>query len=173
MSLKNNLPMKTVMITGATSGIGKATAKYFAKKGYNVIITGRRKEKLDEIVEKFTNKYGAKMKSLCFDITKLSDAKKAIDSLYKNWKQIDILVNNAGGARGLNSVQAGEIADWEYMIDANIKGLLYVTRLVAPKMVENEKGHIKIFVQQQVAKYMRMGLFTVQQSMLLMLLRKE
>jgi NADP-dependent 3-hydroxy acid dehydrogenase YdfG len=139
---KINLQSKTIMITGATSGIGKATAKHFAKKGYNVIMTGRRKALLDELSKKFTEKYSAKVMTLCFDITDLEGTKKAIASLKDGWEKIDVLVNNAGGAKGLAPIHTGDFDHWQFMIDTNIKGLLYVTRLIAPHMVERGKGHI-------------------------------
>jgi NADP-dependent 3-hydroxy acid dehydrogenase YdfG len=141
-SSKINPQVKTILITGSTSGIGKATAKHFAKKGFNVIMTGRRQSLLDELSKKFTEKYGAKVKTLCFDITDLDATRKAISSLKDGWEKIDILVNNAGGAKGLAPIHAGDIDHWETMIDTNIKGLLYMTRLIAPHMVERGKGHI-------------------------------
>jgi NADP-dependent 3-hydroxy acid dehydrogenase YdfG len=137
-----NPQAKTILITGATSGIGKATAKYFAKKGYNLIMTGRRQELLDELSKKYTEKYGAKVKTLCFDITDLTATSEAIASLNDGWAKIDVLLNNAGGAKGLESIQTGSIDHWQFMIDTNIKGLLYVTRLIAPLMIERGKGHI-------------------------------
>lgn len=141
-SSANNPQAKTVLVTGATSGIGKATAKYFAKKGYNVILTGRRAEQLELAKNKLNTKYGAKVHTLCFDITDPEACEKAINSLAGGWEVIDILVNNAGGARGLEPIQEGSWEDWEYMIDANVKGLLYMTRLVSPGMVKRGKGHI-------------------------------
>jgi 3-hydroxy acid dehydrogenase / malonic semialdehyde reductase len=133
---------KIVLITGATSGIGKATAKRFVKKGFHVIITGRRSEKLQEIKDKFTEKYSAHIHTLCFDICDPNQVETAINSLPENWKNIQILVNNAGGARGLEPIQDGNIDEWDYMIDANVKGLLYVSRVVSKIMVKNKNGHI-------------------------------
>jgi len=130
------------LITGATAGFGKATAELFAKNGYDLIITGRRTERLNEISKTLTEKYKAKILCLSFDIRKLSEVEKAIDSLDDNWKKIDILVNNAGLASGLSSIQEGNIDDWEKMIDTNVKGLLYVTRKISPLMIQNGKGHI-------------------------------
>ncbi len=141
-SSKNNPQTKTILITGATSGIGKATAKHFAKKGFNVIMTGRRKDLLEELAKKYTEKYGAIVKTLCFDVSNFEAANAAIASLKDGWSKIDILVNNAGGAKGLAPIHTGDIGHWQFMIDTNIKGLLYVTRLVAPMMVERGKGHI-------------------------------
>jgi len=130
------------MVTGASSGIGKATATLFAKNGYNLIITGRREQRLEELKEKLKRKYGVKVKILLFDIRKNAEVKKAFKSLDENWQNIDILINNAGLAKGFTSVQEGIIEHWETMIDTNLKGLLYISRLVSEKMVEMQKGHI-------------------------------
>ena len=131
-----------VLITGATSGIGKATAKLFAKKGYKLIITGRRKKKLKDVAEALTKKYKTEILALTFDVRKLTQVTKAISSLPKAWQNIDILINNAGLAKGYDPIHEGNIDDWETMIDTNIKGLLYMTRQVAPLMVKNGRGHI-------------------------------
>jgi len=139
--MKNPLS-KTIMVTGATSGIGKATATLFAKRGYNVIITGRRQEKLDQLKQKFKRKYAVKVRALCFDLRNPKAVKKAWNSLDPQWQKIDILVNNAGLAKGKVAIHKGKIADWEQMIDTNIKGLLYITRLVSPGMVKAKRGHI-------------------------------
>ena len=133
---------KTIMITGATSGIGKATAKLFARNGYNLIITGRRQEKLTELKEILEDKFGAGIETLCFDVRDFNEASIAFASLSETWRNVDILVNNAGGAKGLDFIQDGSISHWDTMIDTNIKGILYLTKLVAPIMVENTKGHI-------------------------------
>jgi NADP-dependent 3-hydroxy acid dehydrogenase YdfG len=133
---------RTILITGATSGIGLATAKRFAKNGYNLILTGRRKKRLDELKATFKSKYGVEVKTLNYDIRKFEECEKAINSLPKEWKQIDILFNNAGLASGYDPIQEGKIEDWETMIDTNVKGLLYMTRLIAPLMIKNKKGHI-------------------------------
>lgn len=138
----NNPLAKTVLITGATSGIGKATATLFAKRGYNVIITGRRKDKLEALKQKFKRKYAVKAKALCFDLRDRESTKKAWSSLESHLQNIDILINNAGLAKGFAPIHKGKIEDWEQMIDTNIKGLLYITRLVSPKMVKAKKGHI-------------------------------
>lgn len=138
----NNPLAKTVLITGATSGIGKATATLFAKRGYNVIITGRRKDKLETLKQKFKKKYAVKAKDLCFDIRDKDATKKAWNSLDPHLQKIDILINNAGLAKGFAPIHKGKLDDWEQMIDTNIKGLLYITRLVAPKMVKAKKGQI-------------------------------
>ncbi len=132
---------KIVMITGATAGFGNAAAVKFAENGYNVIITGRRKELLDEL-EKRLSSHGVKVLSLCFDVRNKPEVDQAVNSLDEEWKKIDILVNNAGLASGLDLIQNGDSDDWERMIDTNIKGLLYVTRAVAPLMIARNKGHI-------------------------------
>lgn len=133
---------KIIMITGATSGFGKATAIQFARNGYDIIITGRRKERLDEL-EKELLAHG-KIKVLClnFDVRNREEVASVISNLPEEWKAIDILVNNAGLAVGMDHIDQGNIDDWERMIDTNIKGLLYITRTVAPLMVARDRGHI-------------------------------
>ncbi|MBE2256903.1 MAG: SDR family oxidoreductase [Ignavibacteria bacterium] len=138
MKLKN----KTVLITGATSGIGEATALTFAKQNCNLIITGRRKERLTELKKLIVSKYKIKVLTLNFDVRKYSDVKKAINALPSGFKNIDILINNAGLSRGLNKLQDGVLEDWEEMIDTNVKGLLYVTKEVLKIMLKNNSGHI-------------------------------
>jgi hypothetical protein len=132
---------KTIMITGATSGFGKATALKFAESGYNIIITGRRKDLLNNLENELNTK-GGKILSLCFDVRVKEEVDVAIEGLTDDWKKIDILVNNAGLASGLDHIQNGNVDDWERMIDTNIKGLLYVTRAVAPLMAARNTGHI-------------------------------
>jgi 3-hydroxy acid dehydrogenase/malonic semialdehyde reductase len=133
---------KTIMITGATAGFGKAIAIRFAKHGYNIIITGRRKERLDELVKELVSFGKIKVLSLNFDVRKREEVANAIGSLSDDWKKIDILVNNAGLAAGFGHIDSGNIDDWERMIDTNVKGLLYVTRAVSPLMVARNSGHI-------------------------------
>jgi 3-hydroxy acid dehydrogenase/malonic semialdehyde reductase len=133
---------KTIMITGATTGFGKATAVKFANNGYNIIITGRRKEKLDDLEKELRGYEKIKVLSLNFDVRKKDEVESAIGNLSEEWKSIDILVNNAGLAVGLDHIQDGNTDDWDRMIDTNIKGLLYITRAVAPLMVARNKGHI-------------------------------
>ena len=130
------------LITGATSGIGRSTALLFAKNGYDVIITGRRKDRLDGVSSEIQKTSKVQVLALCFDVRKQAEVEKNLASLPDNWSKIDVLVNNAGLAAGLGTIQEGLIADWEQMIDTNIKGLLYVTRVVAPIMIKNKKGHI-------------------------------
>lgn len=133
---------KIVCVTGATSGIGRATAEIFAANGYNLIITGRRKEKLEELGEELVSKYKIDLIALNFDVRSNEAVNKAFDSLPEGWRAIDILVNNAGLAVGLGPIQEGVIDDWERMIDTNIKGLLYVSRKVLPWLVERKQGHV-------------------------------
>ncbi len=129
-------------ITGATAGIGKATAELFAKNGYNIIITGRRKDRLDEFSTHLKSTYKVEVLSLNFDVRNNKEVEAAIKSLSGEWKKVDVLINNAGLAVGLSTIQDGDIDDWERMIDTNIKGLLYVTRHLFPLMIANGSGHI-------------------------------
>lgn len=133
---------KTIMITGATSGFGRATAVLFAKNGYNLIITGRRKERLDGLRKELLSHKEIKVLSLNFDVRNRDEVASVVGSLPEEWKNIDILVNNAGLAVGMDHIDKGNIDDWERMIDTNIKGLLYVTKAVSPLMVERKAGHI-------------------------------
>jgi 3-hydroxy acid dehydrogenase/malonic semialdehyde reductase len=133
---------KIVLITGATAGFGRAMAIKFAEHNYNVIITGRRKERLDELEELIKNTYEVNVLSLCFDVRKRAEVKDTLDAIPHAWKRIDILINNAGLAVGLSTIQEGDIDDWETMIDTNIKGLLYISRAIMPGMVERNSGHI-------------------------------
>ena len=132
---------KIVLITGATSGIGQACARRFAQNGYNVIITARRADRL-EAIRHDLERYGAKVMTLVFDVRDAAAATAAVTSLTDEWKQIDILINNAGLALGLDKEYEGNPEDWETMIDTNIKGLLTMTRLVVPAMVERNEGHV-------------------------------
>jgi NADP-dependent 3-hydroxy acid dehydrogenase YdfG len=131
-----------VFITGATSGIGKSCAEIFARNGHNIIITGRREARLLELKRDLEEKYHVKVEALCFDIREYDQVEKAIASLPASSKKIDILINNAGLAAGLSSIQDGNLSHWEKMIDTNIKGLLYVTKIVSNLMIENKRGHI-------------------------------
>lgn len=130
------------LITGATSGIGKASAEIFAKNGYDLIITGRRGGRLEELATKLEKEHKVKVLKLEFDIRKLAEVKKNISTLPAAFKNIDILVNNAGLASGLSTLQDGDIDDWEKMIDTNVKGLLYITKEVANLMIPRKSGHI-------------------------------
>jgi 3-hydroxy acid dehydrogenase / malonic semialdehyde reductase len=129
-------------ITGATSGIGNYTAIKLAEHKYDVIITGRRQERLDKLKAEIENTYGVKVYPLCFDVRDEKQVSAAIDSLPTEFKNIDVLVNNAGLAAGLAPIQDGQLRHWEQMIDTNIKGLLYVTKKIAALMIKNQKGHI-------------------------------
>lgn len=133
---------KIALITGATSGLGRAIALRLAKEGYDVIITGRREERLAELEKEIEVKYESKVFSLCFDVRVFKQVEEAVESLPEDWKNIDILVNNAGLAVGLDSIHQGVVDDWERMIDTNIKGLLYITRVISPIMVNRKSGHI-------------------------------
>ncbi len=133
---------KIALITGATSGIGKAVALKLAENGFDVIITGRRVKRLNELEKKIISKYNVKALSLNFDVRKKEEVFNAIDNLPKKWTDIDILVNNAGLALGMGTFDKGNIDDWEQMIDTNIKGLLYISRKISPGMIEKGRGHI-------------------------------
>lgn len=132
---------KIVMVTGATSGIGEACARKFASGGYNVIITGRRGEKLDALRRELES-MGAEVLAMQFDVRELESARKAVDFLKGKWAKIDVLINNAGLALGLDKEYEGDFNDWDTMIDTNIKGLLNMTRFVVPGMVERNEGHV-------------------------------
>ena len=131
-----------VLITGATSGIGEATALLLAKNNFNLIITGRRLERLTLLKQKIQQESNSEVFVLNFDIRNLNENEIAINNLPAEWQNIDVLINNAGLAAGYSPFQEGNIDDWERMIDTNIKGLLYITRLITPKMIERGKGHI-------------------------------
>jgi 3-hydroxy acid dehydrogenase / malonic semialdehyde reductase len=132
---------KIIFITGATSGIGEASARKFAQQGWDVIIAGRRKDRLDKL-EKELRSSNTDVLSLCFDVRKQNEVHQAIASLQGKWKRIDVLLNNAGLAVGKGAIQEGIYDDWERMIDTNVKGLLYMSREVTPLMIENGSGHI-------------------------------
>ncbi|QNM84824.1 SDR family NAD(P)-dependent oxidoreductase [Polaribacter pectinis] len=130
----------TAFITGATSGIGKATAEIFAKNNIRLILCGRRVERLQELktaLSKFTE-----VTTLQFDVSKRNEVEKAVKSLPKDFQQIDILINNAGNAHGLSTIQDGDIDDWDAMLDINVKGLLYVSKAIIPQMTERNNGYI-------------------------------
>ncbi|WP_066831047.1 SDR family NAD(P)-dependent oxidoreductase [Rufibacter ruber] len=133
------MSQKIALVTGATSGIGRATAIILAQNGFKIIAAGRRRERLQELVETF----GAEQVfPLEFDVRDREAVQKAITGLPAQWRNIDVLVNNAGNAHGLAPIQSGDISDWEAMLDINVKGLLYVTKEVLPVMVERKTGHI-------------------------------
>ncbi len=131
---------KIALITGATSGIGKATAYELAKVGFKLILCGRRNEILGAL-EKDLNKITSTT-SLCFDVSDNLEVNRSISSLPKKWKNINVLINNAGNAHGMDLFQDGNIDDWDKMIDINVKGLMYVTKAIIDNMIENSSGHI-------------------------------
>lgn len=133
---------KIALITGVTSGIGKACARKFAEGGYNLILTGRKENKLKEVCEQIEKATGVRTLSLCFDVRDRKAAQEAIGSLPEEWQNIDVLINNAGLALGLEKEYEGDVDDWETMVNTNILGLLYMTRIVVPGMVERKKGHV-------------------------------
>lgn len=133
---------KNILITGATSGIGKAAAYKFAEHDNNIIITGRRKEKLEEIAKEIKENYPIEVLILDLDVRDKIAVQQAISNLEGAWRTIDVLVNNAGLAVGLNTIDEGVYDDWERMIDTNIKGMLYVSRCVIPLMRDRKNGHI-------------------------------
>ena len=131
---------KIALITGATSGIGKATAELFAKQSIALVLCGRRQERLNQLKQSLSKT--TEVTILNFDVRNREDVFKAIDTLPEGFSQIDILINNAGNAHGLDTVQNGSLDDWDAMLDINVKGLLYVSKAVIPGMVRRESGHI-------------------------------
>jgi len=133
---------RIVLITGATSGIGRACAYRFAAEQDFLILTGRRKSRLDELGSALQAEFNTRVLTLCFDVRNRAEAEHCLSTLPASWEAVDILVNNAGLAVGLNPLQEGETDDWERMIDTNVKGLLYVSRTIVPGMVARRKGHV-------------------------------
>lgn len=131
---------QTVFITGATSGIGKATAILFAKQGYPLVLCGRRQSRLDELKQELSSH--TKVHTLNFDVRDKTAVQNAIDSLPSGFTEISILVNNAGNAHGMDTIQEGNLEDWDAMLDINVKGLLYVSKAIIPQMIANKSGHI-------------------------------
>ncbi len=131
---------KTALITGATSGIGKATAELFAENGIHLILCGRRQERLDELQSTLGKK--TKVHTLNFDVRDKEAVSNAINSLPADFSNIDILLNNAGNAHGLDTIDKGSLEDWDAMLDINVKGLLYVSKAIIPQMVARKDGHI-------------------------------
>ncbi|MCO5233606.1 MAG: SDR family NAD(P)-dependent oxidoreductase [Chitinophagales bacterium] len=129
-------------ITGATSGIGEACANKFAAQGWNIVITGRRIERLESLKQEIQNKYAVEVLAQNYDLRNLEEVKRNIADLDDNWSKVDVLVNNAGLAVGKGPFQEGIYDDWERMIDTNLKGLIYVSRELIPRMIKNGKGHI-------------------------------
>ena len=130
---------KIAFITGATSGIGRATALLLAQNGFDIIATGRRAERLEELKSQITT---ARVLTLEFDVRDKAKVKEIISTLPEDWRQIDVLLNNAGNAHGLAPIQSGDEQDWEMMLDINVKGLLYVSKEVIPLMIKRQQGHI-------------------------------
>lgn len=137
-----NLKSKIVFITGASAGIGKESAYAFAEEGCDLLLCARRTDRLNEIAEDIKTKFGVKVHTFEVDVRNYEIVKNTLKSLPEEWKAVDILVNNAGLARSVNKVHEYEVGDWDEMIDTNIKGLLYVTRLIVEGMVERKSGHI-------------------------------
>jgi 3-hydroxy acid dehydrogenase / malonic semialdehyde reductase len=133
---------KIVLVTGASSGFGKAIAEKFASEKWNCIITGRRAEKLHLVADELRENYQVRVLSLVFDVQKKDEVFQHLGNLPDEWKDVDVLVNNAGLALGRDTFDEGNIADWDTMIDTNVKGLLYVTKVIVQQMVERKHGHI-------------------------------
>lgn len=133
---------KIVLITGATSGIGRSCAHVFAQDQHRMIITGRREDRLQQMKNHLEDKYNVQIRTLCFDIRNRKEVQQAMASLPSEWRDIDVLVNNAGLSLGLGPVHEGNTDDWDTMIDTNVKGLLYISKEVMPGMCERKKGHI-------------------------------
>ena len=133
---------KIILITGATSGIGKACAEKFASAGYDIIITGRRKDRLSELQASLQSQFRITVLPLCFDVQDRKAVASAFDHLPLQWKKIDVLINNAGLALGRDSFEEADMDDWETMLNTNVHGLLYVSRAVLPFMTDQKKGHI-------------------------------
>lgn len=133
---------KIILITGATSGFGKATAEQFAAAGWNCMITGRRADRLTALANELSNSYAVNILPLCFDIQNRKAVFDAIESIPSDWQSIDVLVNNAGLALGRDSFENASLDDWDTMIDTNVKGLMYITKAVLPLFIQQQKGHI-------------------------------
>ena len=133
---------KIALITGATSGIGEACAHIFAQQGYQLILVARRQERLAKIAHHLADKYAIEIKEVLADVRDNEKLTEAFESLPDAWKKVDVLINNAGLSQGLEPVNAGSISDWDTMIDTNVKGLLYVTKIVSNWMIPQQSGHI-------------------------------
>jgi NADP-dependent 3-hydroxy acid dehydrogenase YdfG len=131
---------RTALITGATSGIGEATARLLSENNFNLIICGRREDRLENLKSELSSK--CDLYTLTFDVRDKKEVFNSIGSLPEKWKNVDVLINNAGNAHGLDPIQDGSIDDWDAMMDINVKGLLYVSKVVIPGMIENGTGHI-------------------------------
>ena len=133
---------KIALITGATSGIGAACARTFAQEGYNLVLVGRRAALLDEITKELQEKHQIVVKPLVADVRNKQSVIDVLESLPEEWKQVDLLINNAGLSQGLDPIDIGDTDDWDTMIDTNVKGLLYVTKVVSNWMISRKSGHI-------------------------------
>ncbi|RFM29514.1 SDR family NAD(P)-dependent oxidoreductase [Deminuibacter soli] len=136
------MPDNIILITGATSGFGKAIAEKFAAAGWNCIITGRRNDRLQELAAHLTTTYSIKVLPLCFDVQQRDAVLQHLGNLPQQWQQVDVLVNNAGLALGRDTFDTASLDDWDTMIDTNVKGLLYVSKAIVPLMIQRKKGHI-------------------------------
>lgn len=132
---------KIALITGATAGIGEACARLFAQQNYDLILTGRRADRLDSLATELVDKFGIRVNTIQMDVQIKEDVAK-LETLTEEWKKVDVLINNAGLSQGLDPINSGSLTDWEVMIDTNIKGLLYVTKIVSNWMIKNGSGHI-------------------------------
>ena len=133
---------KIALITGATAGIGEACAHVFARERYDLILTGRRTDRLEKVAQQLVSEYNVVVKTLSFDVRERDEVITSLEDLPDEWKKVNVLINNAGLSQGLDPIQNGSFEDWETMIDTNIKGLLYVTKVVANWMIKNGFGHI-------------------------------
>jgi NADP-dependent 3-hydroxy acid dehydrogenase YdfG len=133
---------KIALVTGATAGIGEACANIYAENGFNLVITGRREERLKQLKEKLESKFKVEVITLTFDVRDKSAVNECLNGLSADFKKVDVLINNAGLSQGMDAFQDADLNDWETMIDTNIKGLLYVSKIVSAWMIENKKGHI-------------------------------
>ena len=133
---------KIALITGATAGIGEATAELFAREGYNLILTGRRIDRLDKLAAHLNKKYNVEVAVSSFDVRNRDEVVENLEGLPAKWKKVNVLVNNAGLSQGLDPIDKGDMDDWDRMIDTNVKGLLYVTKIVSNWMITNGHGHI-------------------------------
>lgn len=137
-----NLKNKIIFITGASSGIGRSTAEQFAGLGTNLLLCARRMDRLTELADELTTQFDVQVHSFQLDVRNRQNVETSLNDLPEKWKKISVLVNNAGLSRGFENIQNGNSADWDEMIDTNVKGLLYVTRVVLPGMIERNEGHI-------------------------------
>lgn len=138
----SDLREKLILITGASSGIGKACAIEFAKLGANLLLAARRIERLNKLSIELEKTYNIKTKCVKLDVRDLDEVRKIYDNIDQEWKKVDIIINNAGLARGFSKIYEADTNDWEEMIDTNIKGLIYVTRIFLPQMIERMEGHV-------------------------------